>query len=772
MDVIAKLRTGNGHHQAGRLTAAMTVYEQILHHFPDHPDALHLSGLVLHQQGKCEEAIRRIRRSVDHQPENRVFRKNLCRVLFAIGRVHDGMRCCREVIDEFPGSVDMLLLLGNAHMDQGDYPEAADCFQKAIEIEPTNPEISHNLGVAYQETGHLKKAIFQYRRALQLNPDLAEAHYNLGNALRIHRGTNEAVIAAYRSALAIRPDYVDASFNLAKAFDELERIEEAIACYAHALGIEPDFVDGHNSLGNAYLKKGRYMSAITCYEQAIRINPHFHEGYYNKALVYKLLGRMSEAAAFAEQSLALNPQFGEAASLLVQIYQQACAWSDLENACGRLDEITEKEIAAGQYPAEQPFLNFTRHASPALNLRVARAWSESAAARISRMGGPFVHGPRNPKDGKVVVGYVSERFRNAATAHLMLRLFGLHDRNRFMVYAYSFGKDDGSPYRRRIVQDADRFIDIRNMSDFDAARRIFDDGVDILVDLMGYMKHNRIGIFAFRPAPVQVEYLGYPGTTGAEFMDYLIADHLVVPVGEKAYFTERLVRLPHCYQVNDNTQKVSGKTFSREECGLPENAFVYCSFNTDYKIDRFTYQIWMDILKQVPGSVLWLLVRSDDTRRNLTAAAAAAGVSEDRLVFAQSLPKDEHLARIALADLALDTRIVNGHTTTSDCLWVTLPVVTVKGNHFASRVSASLIEAVGLSELVCDSLEEYESLAVELAKDPRRMSEIRAKLSKNKMTEPLFDSKRTVRSLEAAYTRMWDNYTQARGPKPFTVRTD
>ncbi|MBC2734784.1 MAG: tetratricopeptide repeat protein [Desulfobacteraceae bacterium] len=772
MDVNAKLKIGTRHHQAGRLKDAMAVYEQILHHFPDHPDALHLSGLITHQQGNSDDAIRRIRRAIERHPQNFVFRKNLCMILFAAGKVHDSMRCCQKLIGDFPGSVDMLLLLGNVHMRQGGYQEAADCFHKAIGIESTNADLYHNLGVAYQEMGRLEKALSQYRRAIQLNPDLAEAYYNLGNALRIHSGINEVVVAAYQSALAVRPDYADASFNLSKAFDELERIEEAITGYARTLRIKPDHIDAHNSLGNAYLKQGRYPSAITCYEQAIRINPHFHMGYYNMALACKLQGRMRQAAAFAKQSLALNPEFGDASSLRVQIFQQACAWSDLERACTRLDATTKKEIAVGRCPSEQPFLNFTRHADPALNLRIARAWSDFTAARISRMGEEFVHGHRNLKDGKMVIGYVSERFRNAATAHLMLQLFGLHDRSRFAVYAYSYGKDDGSSYRERIVRDADRFIDIRHLSDLDAARRIYDDGVDVLVDLMGYMKHNRLGIFAFRPAPVQVEYLGYPGTTGADFMDYLIADHVVVPVGEEAFFTERLVRMPHCYQVNDNTQQVSDKGFSRKKCGLPENGFVYCSFNTDYKIDRSTYRTWMNILKQVPGSVLWLIVRSRETRQNLINTAGAAGVREDRLVFAKSLPKHEHLARIKLADLALDTRIVNGHTTTSDCLWVDLPVIALKGNHFASRVSASLLKAVGLPELICDSLKAYESLAVSLAGDGRRLSGIRSKLSGKKMTAPLFDSARTVRSLETAYTRMWENHTKGRGPEPFTVKTD
>jgi predicted O-linked N-acetylglucosamine transferase (SPINDLY family) len=372
----------------------------------------------------------------------------------------------------------------------------------------------------------------------------------------------------------------------------------------------------------------------------------------------------------------------------------------------------------------------------------------------------------------LVVGYISERFRNAATAHLMLQLFGLHDRNRITVHAYSFGKDDHSRYRQRLAQDADRFVDIRQYSDADAARCIPDDGVQILVDLMGHMQHNRMGILAFRPAPVQVTYLGYPGTTGARFMDYLIADHEVIPAGEDHSYSERLVRLPHSYQLNDNTQTVSEQPFDRRTCNLPEEGFVYCSFNTDYKIDGDTFSAWMRILDRVPDSVLWLLVRSPETRQNLSAAAVNAGIDNQRLIFADSLPKEEHLARIQLADLALDTLTVNGHTTTSDCLWVNLPVVTVKGLHFPSRVSASLLKAVGLPALVCGSVADYEDLAVTLAQDPQQLFRIKCLLGENKKRAALFDTQRTVRNLETAYLRMWDRHIQGLAPVSFSVLDD
>ena len=292
---------------------------------------------------------------------------------------------------------------------------------------------------------------------------------------------------------------------------------------------------------------------------------------------------------------------------------------------------------------------------------------------------------------------------------------------------------------------------------------------NILVDLMGHMQHSRMGILALRPAPLQVTYLGYPGTTGASFMDYLIADEEVVPDGEEASYSEAIVRLPHCYQLNDNEQEISAQKYSRSVCQLPADAFVFCSFNTDYKIDAQTFGAWMRILERVTGSILWLLVRSPETQQNLVEAAQDAGVDAQRLVFAESLPKADHLARIQLADLALDTLKVNGHTTTSDCLWVNVPVVTVKGEHFASRVSTSLLKAVGLDDMVCKSIEAYEDRAVYLATDLEALAKVKKRMAEYKLHFPLFDTPATVRNLETAYLEMWGRHEKGYGPESFRI---
>ena len=767
MDIIGVLKKGTQHHQAGRLEAAMALYEEVLRHHSQHADALHLSGLVIHQMGDSDEAIRRIKMAISRQPHNTVYNQNLCSILSAAGRIDEGIALCEAFLRQVPQSTEMMALLGRLYIQRKAWGEATDLFEAMVDRDAGNAELWFHLGVACQEGGRLKTAIDAYRHTLQIQPQLAEAHYNLANALRMHRGITAQVIKSYRAALAIRPDYADAGFNLAKALEALHRLNEAVDAYALVLHSQPGHVEALNGLGNVCMKLGRHQAAVDVYRQAVRCQPDFSKGYFNLALASKLQGHLRKAEGYARQALEQDPQSGDALSLMVQILQQACRWEDLERYGHRLDEETKMRLAAGQRPSEQPFLHFARNADPIGNLAVARAWSDATAAGKKPLATDSHRS--SSYSGKLIVGYLSERFRNAATAHLMLQLFGLHDRNRFAVYAYSFGKDDRSFYRRRLEKDADRFIDIRQLGDEEAARRIHGDGVHILVDLMGHMQNNRMDILALRPAPLQVAYLGYPGTTGAGFMDYLIADEEVIPDGEDACYREAIVRLPHCYQLNDNAQTVATRTFARRECHLPEEAFVFCSFNTDYKIDAQTFETWMRILHKVPGSVLWLLVRSSETRQNLEDAASAAGVDPKRLVFAESMPKAEHLARIQLTDLALDTLTVNGHTTTSDCLWVDVPVVAVKGNHFASRVSASLLKAVGLPGMVCESIEAYECLAVRLATDPQEYKNVKKQLAENRPRFPLFDTPTTVRSLEAAYLGMWTRYVQGKGPRSFSI---
>jgi predicted O-linked N-acetylglucosamine transferase (SPINDLY family) len=367
------------------------------------------------------------------------------------------------------------------------------------------------------------------------------------------------------------------------------------------------------------------------------------------------------------------------------------------------------------------------------------------------------------------IAYLSADFRQHATAYLIAELFELHDRSRFEISGVSFGMDDKSDTRNRLIASFDRFLDVREKTDEEIARLLHDLQIDIAVDLKGYTQDSRLGILAHRPAPIQVSYLGYPGTGGADFLDYIIADKTVAPFEHQPFFTEKIVHLPDTYQVNDTKRKIAQLAPTRQEVGLPENGFVFCCFNNNWKITADTFSIWMRLLHRIEGSVLWLLADNRSAVRNLREQAQDRGIAQGRLVFAGHLPLDQHLARYRLADLFLDTLPYNAHTTSSDALWVGTPVITRLGESFAGRVAASLLNAIGLPDLVTHSADDYEALALRLAKDPALLAAYRNRLATNRMTHPLFDTDRFRRHIEAAYSQMWQTWQRGEKPRSFTV---
>jgi protein O-GlcNAc transferase len=425
-----------------------------------------------------------------------------------------------------------------------------------------------------------------------------------------------------------------------------------------------------------------------------------------------------------------------------------------------------------------PFLTFSLSDDPAYNYRVAKSWSDEISTQVrdwaeqSQTAVSASVSNQRQKKSRIIIGYLSADFKNHATAHLMLSLFGIHDRSGFKIIAFSYGNNDHSGYRKKIERDCDEFIDLYSLNDTAAARAINNAEVDILVEMKGYTDGNRLAICAHRPAPIQVAWLGFPGTTGADFLDYIITDPIVTPMAHARHFSEKFVYMPHTYQVNDCHQKIAAANFSRQEFGLPQAGFIFCSFNEPYKIEPEMFEVWMNVLNKVPGSILWLLKKDRATEQNLKNEAGLRGVAAQRLIFADKLSKDRHLARLQLADLYLDTRIVNGHTTTSDALWAGVPVLTLQGKHFASRVSASLLTAVGLPELITSRLSDYEELTVHLATDPDKLMRIQEKLAQNRLTEPLFDTAKFTENLEKAYKMMWQIYLSGEAPRQIEVLGD
>jgi protein O-GlcNAc transferase len=470
-------------------------------------------------------------------------------------------------------------------------------------------------------------------------------------------------------------------------------------------------------------------------------------------------GKLPEAISSLRSAVALNPEYGEATALLEHQMRHVCEWKGLDALSRSLIHMVEQ--GSGEV---NPFGFLCVESTSAQQLLCARQWA-AQNAKYANDETPFTF----QDDGGITVGYLSADFHEHATAHLISELFSLHDRKRFRIVGYSYGPDDGSLARERLIGSFDRFVDIRNESFVQSARRIRADGVQILVDLKGYTADARPKIMALRPAPIQVNYLGHPGTMGSDVIDYAIVDRIVVPQQEQAFFTEKLVHMPDCYQVNDSTRRISGRSPSRQECGLPEGGFVFCCFNASYKITPKVFNVWTRLLKSVQGSVLWLLDSNPNATANLKREAEARGVAAGRLVFAGHLPYADHLARFAVVDLFLDTFPYNAHTLASDALWGGCPVVTCSGRTFPSRVAGSLLRSVGLPELVCGSLAEYENLATALARNPERLRRVRQKLQTMRFAAPVFDSRRFTRHLEAAFETMWDLYRRGEPPRSFAV---
>ncbi len=744
---------------AGRIPEAIAAFRRSLDLKPDFFDAeIGLAG-AMERLGQREAALDGYQRCLALRPDAHGVYFRMAATLRALGRIDESVAACREAIRRRPDQPRYSETLGDLLAARGETDAALDAYREALRRGGDAAGIRIKIGIQLGGAGNPRAALTAFQEALRLAPDNPVAHHNAGVALR-ELGRSREAVGRFQSALAGRPDYAEAHNNLGNAFRDLGRDEEALACYTRAIEIRRNYPDAHNNIGNLLKDRGRISQAIASYERALAIQPDYPFALYNLGNIREEQGQLETAIDFYERALAVRPDFGLAFASLVYLLQYACDWDRLAELGPRLDDLNAAALEKGQRTPETPLANLSRKMDPAENFRIARSWAGEIERNVAARGETFEPRPdRAFTGGRIRVGYLSNDFRSHPVGQLMAGLFAAHDRKVVEVIGYSYGRNDGSVTRDRIAKGCDRFVDIRPLSPEDAARKIHDDGVDILVDLMGHTQSNRMAICAHRPAPVQVSYLGFPGTTGAGFFDYVLTDPILTPPEQAPCYSEALAYLPHCYMVTDDRQPISRPFPRRADEGLPDDAVVFCSFNSAHKIEPVIFDAWMRILRAVPGSVLWLPRRHDVAVRNLRRAAGQWGVSSERLIFADKLPdKADHISRIMLADLALDTRIYNGHATTADLLWMGVPVITLKGRHFASRVAAGLLTGVGLPELVVDRLEDYEAVARSLATHPDRLRRIRQRLAKNRLTTPLFDLPRFVRGLERAYQEMARHY--------------
>ena len=608
---------------------------------------------------------------------------------------------------------------------QGELAGAERIYREVLDQQAQHFDSLHMLGVIALQTRRTEHGIELIRKAIGLNEKVAAAHNNLGKAL-LDIGRPGEALASFDQATALDAGFAEAHVNRSNTLVKLRRLEEALVSYQKAAALRPDHAEVYRNCGNVFSKLRRYDEAFAAYDKVLALKPNLPgaEGH-------RLYARM-----------------------------HLCNWSRWEAESAHLIASVRNGHAN-----TQPFIFLAIPSSSEDQLQCAKLW---AANNYRASAKPVWQGERYDHD-RIRVAYLSADFRQHALSFLMAGMFECHDKSRFEVTAISFGVDDNSEIGRRVKASFERFVDARSYSDEQIADLIKALEIDIAVDLMGFTTDSRTGIFARRPAPIQAHYLGYPGTMGARYIDYIIADRVVVPDHQREFYSEKRVLLPDSYLVNDRKRPISDRTFTRTELGLPSTGFVFCCFNNNHKITPDVFDCWMRILGQVEGSVLWLFQDNAKAADNLKKEALARGVNADRLIFASRMPPSDHLARHRAADLFLDTLPYNAHTTAADALWAALPVLTRLGETFVGRVAASLLNAVGLPELIATTLDDYEALAIRLATRPNELAAIRAKLEANRLTTPLFDTQRFTQNIEAAYTAMVARHQAGLAPDHITI---
>jgi protein O-GlcNAc transferase len=746
--------------QRGQVGRAADIYREILARNPDDASALHHLGLLEARAGKFERAISLIVRSLELQPFNAQFRENYATILCEARRFESAAKICDDGLRSDPANVYLLYISAIALFKLKRLPDSLQRFDKLLAVQPDHLVAINERGSVLAQMKDYNQALAAFEKAISLNPKFTDAHLNMGNVLGALNRSEEAK-SSFQKALALNPKLARAWTGLGNILRKHKFFDEALAAFNKALTSEPDLAAAWLGRGNVYTELKQYDDAFAAYDRALSLEPDLAEAWFGRGNVYTQLKQYDDAFADYDRACTLSSNLNYAEGARLHLKMHLCDWVKIER------EVVEVLSAVrDQKPVSAPFTLLSIPASSADQLQCAKTFVADHGSFSALWRGEI------NAHHRIRTGYFAADFRDHALAQLAVGLFEHHDKSRFEITAISFGPDDGSDLRSRIRSAADNFIDARAMSDPAVAEFIRRHEIDILVDLTGFTQNNRFSVFARRAAPLQVNFLCYTGTMGADCIDYIIADPIVIPKDHFAFYSEQVVWLPDTYQANDDKTKISERVPTRAECGLPESAFVFCCFNNTYKINPQMFDVWMRLLAAKTDGVLWLLGANPTAERNLRREAERRGIATDRLIFAPRIALADHLARHRQADLFLDTMPYNAHTTASDALRAGLPLVTCLGETFAGRVAASLLQAVGIPEMITASLGDYEALALKLANDPALLATIKAKLARNRETFPLFDTARFTRHIEAAYVSMWERHKRGDKPKAFAVERD
>ncbi|KAJ0612395.1 putative protein O-GlcNAc transferase [Helianthus annuus] len=808
---------GSAYMRKGRLTEAAQCCRQALSLNPHLVDAHSNLGNLMKAQGLVQEAYNCYLEALRIQPTFAIAWSNLAGLFMESGDLSRALQYYKEAVKLKPTFSDAYLNLGNVYKALGMAAEAIVCYQRSLQSKPDYAMAYGNLASIYYEQGNLDIAINNYRQAITYDTGFLEAYNNLGNALK-DAGKVEEAIHCYRQCLSLQPSHPQALTNLGNIYMEWNMMSAAAQCYKATLSVTTGLSAPFNNLAIIYKQQGNHADAISCYNEVLRIDPLAADGLVNRGNTYKEIGRVNEAiqdyshaiairpnmaeahanlaSAYKDsghveaaiksyrQALAIRPDFPEATCNLLHTLQCVCDWDDRKRMFIEVDGILRRQIKTSVIPSVQPFHAIAYPLDPILALEISRKYAAHCSVIASRFSLPAFNHPLPLKikssggNKRLKIGYVSSDFGNHPLSHLMGSVFGMHNRQNMEVFCYALSPNDGTEWRLRTQSEAEHFKDVSAMTSDVIARLINEDQIQILINLNGYTKGARNEIFAMQPAPIQVSYMGFPGTTGADYIQYLVTDEFVSPLKYSHIYSEKLVHVPHCYFVNDYKQKNLDVLDpncrpKRSAYGLPEDKFIFGCFNQLYKMDPEIFTTWCNILKRVPNSALWLLRFPAAGEMRLRAYAAAQGVKADQIIFTDVATKNEHIRRCSLADLCLDTPLCNAHTTGTDVLWAGLPMVTLPLEKMATRVAGSLCLATGVGEeMIVNSMQEYEDKAVSLALNPAKLQDLTNRLKQSRLSCPLFDTSRWVTNLERAYLKMWNLYCAGQQPQHFKVKED
>ncbi|WP_181414085.1 O-linked N-acetylglucosamine transferase family protein [Prochlorococcus marinus] len=735
----------NGYVQLGKPQEAENACRKSIDLNPNLFNSHFLLGTILLEQNKLQEAEQPLRKTIELKPDFFQAHLNLGAVLNDLGKTQEAELSIRKSIDLNPNLFNSHFLLGTILLKQNKLQEAESSTRKAIELNSDFAAAHLNLGTILSDLGNLQEAELSIRKSIDLNPNLFNSHFLLGTILIKQNKLQEAE-QPLRKTIELKPSLAEAHSNLGNILRDLGNLQKAEIHTRKAIELNPDFAEAHSNLGGILNDLGNLQEAELFTRKAIALKPNYAIAHSNLGGILKDIGKFHEAINHFKKAIKLNNELSIAKSGLIETKGLICDWSDQKAQAIWLEKLGIEGSSVN------PLGLFYYEDNPLKQLKIAKNFYKERYYKKSK---PIA----NFKNEKIHIGYFSADFRAHPMMLLMGSMFKLHDKSKFQIYLYSFVKKEDE-YTKLARESGCIFRDIKELNDIEAVELARSDQLDIAIDRMGYCTGDRMNIFSYRVAPIQIHYLAYPGTLGADNIDYLISDKIIIPNAYEKFYSEKILRMPSCYQCNDNTKEICKEPISRREFNLPDKGFVFTCFCANKKITPKEFDIWIKLLRKIEGSVLWLYQSNQYSIKNLIYESKNRNIDPDRLIFASNLPLKKHLARHSLGDLGLDTFNYNGHTTTSDALWAGLPVLTKIGESFAARVSASILNSLGMPELITKTEEEYEEKALYIARNPDELIRLKSKLATLKKISPLYNSELFTRALESKFIELIKNNNQ------------